>query len=84
MGLGRTRSLRAAARNFFRVPIQVDWRNCLPERALRRVQLQTSRVAAARTRLPATGMHTLSEGQRLTFDAQLDAHGAKVINLKSA
>ena len=29
----------------------------------------------------AAGMHTLSEGQHGTFDAQPDARGAKVVNL---
>ena len=32
----------------------------------------------------AAGMLTLSEGQRVTFDSQTDAKGARAVNLKSA
>ena len=32
----------------------------------------------------AAGMHTLNEGQRVSFDAQADARGAKAVNLKLA
>jgi CspA family cold shock protein len=32
----------------------------------------------------AAGMHTLNEGQRVSFDSQPDARGAKAVNLKLA
>lgn len=32
----------------------------------------------------AAGMHTLNEGQRVSFDAQPDARGEKAVNLKLA
>jgi CspA family cold shock protein len=32
----------------------------------------------------AAGMNTLKEGQRLSFDVQVDARGSKAINLKAA
>ena len=34
--------------------------------------------------LEDAGMRTLSEGDRVSFDVQQDAKGAKAINLKSA
>ena len=34
--------------------------------------------------LEAAGMHSLSEGQKVSFDIQPDAKGAKAGNLKSA
>jgi CspA family cold shock protein len=34
--------------------------------------------------LEAAGMHTLSEGQRVSFDVQPGERGAKAVNLKSA
>ena len=36
------------------------------------------------TAVEAAGMHSLAEGQRVTFDVQPDARGAKAVNLKSA
>jgi len=36
------------------------------------------------TALEDAGMRTLSEGDRVSFDVQQDAKGAKAINLKSA
>jgi cold shock protein len=36
------------------------------------------------TAMEAAGIHTLSEGDRVTFDTQSDARGAKAVNLKSA
>ena len=36
------------------------------------------------TAVEAAGMHSLAEGQRVTFDAQQDARGPKAVNLKSA
>jgi CspA family cold shock protein len=36
------------------------------------------------TAVEAAGMRTLSEGQRVSFDIQPDARGAKAVNLKSA
>jgi len=41
-------------------------------------------VFVHRTAVEAAGMLTLSEGQRVTFDTQTDAKGAKAVNLKSA
>jgi CspA family cold shock protein len=32
----------------------------------------------------AAGMRSLAEGQRVSFDVQADAKGAKAVNLKSA
>jgi cold shock protein len=32
----------------------------------------------------AAGMRSLAEGQRVTFDTQTDAKGARAVNLKSA
>jgi CspA family cold shock protein len=32
----------------------------------------------------AAGMHTLNEGQRVSFDSQPDARGTKAVNLKLA
>jgi CspA family cold shock protein len=34
--------------------------------------------------LEAAGMRTLGEGQRVSFDTQSDAKGAKAVNLKPA
>lgn len=36
------------------------------------------------TAVEASGMRTLSEGQRVSFDIQPDARGSKAVNLKSA
>lgn len=36
------------------------------------------------TAVEAAGMRTLSEGQRVSFDIQPDARGAKAVNLKAA
>jgi CspA family cold shock protein len=36
------------------------------------------------TAMEAAGMHTLSEGDRVSFDVQQDTRGAKAVNLKSA
>ena len=36
------------------------------------------------TAVEAAGMRTLTEGQRVTFDIQPDARGAKAANLKPA
>ena len=36
------------------------------------------------TAVEAAGMTVLSEGQRISFDTQSDAKGAKAINLKTA
>ena len=36
------------------------------------------------TALEAAGMHTLSEGQRVSFDIQPDAKGSKAANLAEA
>ena len=36
------------------------------------------------TAMEAAGIRTLSEGDRVTFDTQPDARGAKAVNLKSA
>jgi CspA family cold shock protein len=36
------------------------------------------------TALEAAGMHSLSEGQKVSFDIQPDAKGSKAVNLKSA
>src|SRR5204862_1412687 len=36
------------------------------------------------TAVEASGMHSLAEGQRVSFDVQPDAKGAKAVNLKSA
>ena len=36
------------------------------------------------TAVEAAGMRTLSEGQRVSFDIQPDARGAKAVNLRSA
>ncbi len=34
--------------------------------------------------LEAAGMHSLSEGEKVSFDIQPDARGSKAANLKSA
>ena len=36
------------------------------------------------TVMEAAGIHTLSEGDRVSFDVQQDTRGAKAVNLKSA
>jgi CspA family cold shock protein len=36
------------------------------------------------TAVEASGMRSLSEGQRVSFDIQPDARGSKAVNLKSA
>ena len=36
------------------------------------------------TAVEAAGMHSLAEGQRVTFDVQKDAKGDRAVNLKSA
>ena len=36
------------------------------------------------TAVEAAGMRSLAEGQRVSFDTQADARGAKAVNLKSA
>ena len=36
------------------------------------------------TAVEAAGMHSLAEGQRVTFDIQADAKGSKAVNLKAA
>ena len=36
------------------------------------------------TAVEAAGMHSLQEGQRVTFDIQPDARGSKAVNLKAA
>lgn len=36
------------------------------------------------TAVEQSGMRTLSEGQRVSFDIQPDARGSKAVNLKSA
>ena len=36
------------------------------------------------TAVEAAGMHSLAEGQRVSFDIQPDARGSKAANLKSA
>jgi CspA family cold shock protein len=36
------------------------------------------------TAVEAAGMRTLNEGQKVTFDIQPDARGAKAVNLRSA
>ena len=36
------------------------------------------------TAVEAAGMSSLVEGQRVTFDTQQDAKGARAVNLKSA
>lgn len=36
------------------------------------------------TAVEASGMRTLSEGQRVSFDIQPDAKGSKAVNLQSA
>ena len=36
------------------------------------------------TAVEAAGMRSLAEGQRVTFDTQTDAKGARAVNLKSA
>jgi cold shock protein len=36
------------------------------------------------TAVEAAGMSSLAEGQRVTFDTQTDAKGARAVNLKSA
>jgi CspA family cold shock protein len=36
------------------------------------------------TAVEAAGMRTLSEGQKVSFDIQPDARGAKAVNLRSA
>ena len=36
------------------------------------------------TAVEAAGLRTLSEGQKVSFDIQPDARGAKAVNLRSA
>jgi cold shock CspA family protein len=36
------------------------------------------------TAVEAAGMHSLAEGQRVSFDIQADAKGSKAVNLKTA
>ncbi|HEY0303192.1 MAG: cold-shock protein [Rhizomicrobium sp.] len=36
------------------------------------------------TALEAAGMHSLSEGQKVSFETQPDAKGTKAVNLKAA
>ena len=36
------------------------------------------------TAVEAAGLHSLNEGDKVTFDVQPDAHGSKAVNLKSA
>ncbi|MEI9990837.1 MAG: cold-shock protein [Rhizomicrobium sp.] len=36
------------------------------------------------TALEAAGMHSLNEGDKISFDVQPDAKGSKAVNLKSA
>jgi CspA family cold shock protein len=36
------------------------------------------------TAVEAAGIHSLTEGQRVSFDIQPDARGAKAVNLKLA
>ena len=36
------------------------------------------------TALEAAGMHSLSEGQKVSFETQPDAKGSKAVNLKAA
>ena len=36
------------------------------------------------TALEAAGMHSLSEGQKVSFETQPDSKGSKAVNLKSA
>ena len=36
------------------------------------------------TAVEAAGLRSLAEGQRVTFDIQPDARGAKAVNLKAA
>jgi CspA family cold shock protein len=36
------------------------------------------------TALEAAGMHSLSEGQRVSFDVQPDQKGSKAVNIKEA
>jgi CspA family cold shock protein len=36
------------------------------------------------TAVEAAGMRTLSEGQKVSFDIQPDARGAKAVNLRTA
>jgi CspA family cold shock protein len=36
------------------------------------------------TALEAAGMHSLSEGQKVTFEVQPDPKGSKAVNLKAA
>jgi CspA family cold shock protein len=36
------------------------------------------------TAVEMAGMHSLSEGQRVSFDIQPDAKGSKAVNLQSA
>lgn len=36
------------------------------------------------TAVEASGMYSLSEGQRVSFDIQPDARGSKAVNLKAA
>ena len=35
------------------------------------------------TAVEAAGMHSLAEGQRVSFDIQLDAKGSKAVKLKT-
>ena len=36
------------------------------------------------TAVEAAGLHSLNEGDKVTFDIQPDARGSKAVNLKSA
>jgi CspA family cold shock protein len=36
------------------------------------------------TAVEAAGLHSLNEGDKVTFDVQPDARGSKAVNLKSA
>ena len=36
------------------------------------------------TALEAAGMHSLNEGDKISFDTQPDAKGSKAVNLKAA
>ena len=44
----------------------------------------TKDVFVHATALEAAGMHSLAEGQRVSFDIQPDARGSKAVNLKLA
>ena len=44
----------------------------------------TKDVFVHATAVEAAGMRSLSEGQRVSFDAQPDARGSKAVNLRAA